>query len=311
MRHRFAQSAWTVLAFNLLVILWGALVRASHSGEGCADRWPLCNGTLIPHAAEIATLIEFTHRVSTGIAFLSVVAMAIWAFHSFRSEPVFRSAVASLGFLIAEALLGAGLVLFRYTGTNATAGRAIYLAAHLANTLALLAALTLTAWWASGHRRIQWMNPQARALGWVIVAAILTAITGSITALSDTLFPHASLNAGLAADFSFASPILLRLRVLHPFIASAAGMFIAITAARFRGQSRFADAVITLVMLQIAAGGLNLVLLAPVWMQIVHLLIADLLWIALILLSASLLEQSLASGPSAELETFEIAEGKL
>lgn len=111
--------------------------------------------------------------------------MAIWAFHSFRSEPVFRSAVASLGFLIAEALLGAGLALFRYTGTNATAGRAIYLAAHLANTLALL---NLTAWWASGHRRIQWSQPQARLRGCAITAAVLIAVTGALTALSDTPF---------------------------------------------------------------------------------------------------------------------------
>jgi len=300
-RRRFAQFAWTVLGFNVLVILWGALVRASHSGEGCGDHWPLCNGAAIPHAAQIATLIEFTHRATTGIAFFSVLTMAIWAFRSFRSQPVCKSAIASLVLIVTEALLGAGLVLFRYTGTNASAGRAIYLSAHLTNTLAMLAAMTLTAWWASGHRRIDWSKPQARLLGWAIAAAVLIAVTGAVTALSDTLFPDTSLRAGMAADFSSASPMLLRLRVLHPAIAIAAGIFIAIAAARFWRESRFANLVIALVILQTAAGGLNLVLLAPVWMQIVHLLFADLLWISLILFSASLLEQSPARDRSAEL----------
>jgi heme a synthase len=291
-RSRFAQFAWAVLGFNLLVILWGALVRASRSGEGCGDHWPLCNGTVIPHAAEIATLIEFTHRATTGIAFFSVVAMAIWAFRSYRSKPIFKSAIASLVLIVTEALLGAGLVLFRYTGTNASAGRAIYLSAHLINTLAMLAAMTLTAWWASGRRRIEWGKPEAPLLGWAIAAALLIAVTGAVTALSDTLFPDTSLSAGIAADLSAASPMLVRLRVLHPAIAAAAGIFIAIVAGRFRRESRFAQAVISLVVIQMAAGALNLLLLAPVWMQIVHLLLADLLWIALILFSASLLEQS-------------------
>ena len=288
----FAQFAWTVLGFNLLVILWGALVRASHSGQGCGDHWPLCNGTVFPHAAEIATLIEFTHRATTGIAFFSVVAMAIWSFRSFRFEPVYKFAIASLVLIVTEALLGAGLVLFGYTGTNASAGRAIYLSAHLINTLGMLAAMTLAAWGASGHRRIEWGKPQAHLLGWAIFAAVLIAVTGAITALSDTLFPDTSLSAGIAADFSSASPMLLRLRALHPAIAAAAGTFIAVAAARFRRESRFANAVIALVILQTAAGALNLVLLAPIWMQLVHLLLADLLWIALILFSASLLERS-------------------
>ena len=43
---------------------------------------------------------------------------------------------------------------------------------------------------------------------------------------------------------------------------------------------------IFLFILQLGAGVINLVLLAPVWMQVVHLLLADLVWITLVLLAA-------------------------
>ena len=300
MRRRFAQFAWAVLGFNLLVILWGALVRASKSGEGCGDHWPLCNGTVIPHAAEIATIIEFTHRATTGIAFVAVVAMAIWAWRAFRGERVAKAALASLILIVTEALLGAGLVLFKYTGTDASAGRAIYLSAHLINTQLMLGAMTLTAWWASGHRAIDRSGTNARLLAAAIVAALVVSVTGAITALSDTLFPVRSLQEGFAADFSSASPWLVRLRMWHPMIAIAAAFYITPVAARTKRTPRLALAVIGLVLLQITAGMANLYLLAPVWMQIVHLCIADLLWIALVLLTAAALEQSPARKPAPE-----------
>jgi cytochrome c oxidase assembly protein subunit 15 len=292
MRPRFAQFAWTVLGFNLLVILWGALVRASKSGEGCGDHWPLCNGVVIPHAAQIATLIEFTHRATTAIALISVVAMAAWAFRAYRAEPVWRAAAASLILILTEALLGAGLVLFKYVGTDASAGRAIYLSAHLINTLLMLAAIALTAWWASGHRAINWSGTNARLLIGAILAALLIAVTGSITALSDTLFPVTSLRAGLDADFSSTAPALLKLRIWHPVIAAAASTYLVLLAVKIGRARPLALTVIALVVIQLFAGMLNLYLLAPIWMQLVHLLLADLLWIALVLFTASVLEKS-------------------
>jgi heme A synthase len=290
--RRFAQFAWAVLGFNLLVILWGALVRASRSGEGCGDHWPLCNGTVIPHAEQIATVIEFTHRVTTGIAFLSVVAMAIWAFRVYRKEPVWPAAAASLILIITEALLGAGLVLFKFVGTDASAGRVVYLSAHLINTLVMLAAMALTAWWASGHRSIEWPGTMGKALGTAILGAVAIAVTGAITALSDTLFPVNSLLAGIQADFAGASPVLVKLRILHPVIALAAAAYIAITMSRIDRAPALRRATIALIGIEIAAGMLNLVLLAPIWMQLVHLLLADLLWIALVLFTAAVLEKA-------------------
>jgi heme A synthase len=289
--RRFAQFAWAVLGFNLLVILWGALVRASRSGEGCGDHWPLCNGTVIPHAQQIATLIEFTHRVTTGIAFLSVLAMAIWAFRVYRKEPVWPAAAASLILIITEALLGAGLVLFKFVGTDVSAGRVIYLSAHLINTLLMLAAMALTAWWASGHRAIVWTGTLGTALGGAILGTAAIAVTGAITALSDTLFPVNSLLAGIQADFAPTSPVFVKLRILHPLIAVATGAYIAIAMSRVDRAPLLRRATIAMVGIEIAAGAVNLVLLAPIWMQLVHLLLADMLWIALVLFTAAVLEK--------------------
>jgi heme A synthase len=299
--RRFAQFAWAVLGFNLLVILWGALVRASRSGEGCGDHWPLCNGTVIPHARQIATLIEFTHRVTTGIAFLSVVAMAVWAFRAYRKEPVWPAAATSLILIITEALLGAGLVLFRFVGTDVSAGRVVYLSAHLINTLLMLAAMALTAWWASGHRGIAWPAAMGRPLGGAILATVAIAVTGAITALSDTLFPVNSLLAGIHSDFAAASPVLVKLRILHPLIAVAAGAYIGIAMSRVDRAPLLRRATIALVGIEIAAGMLNLVLLAPIWMQLVHLLLADMLWIVLVLFTAAVLEKSPARSAQPEL----------
>jgi cytochrome c oxidase assembly protein subunit 15/protoheme IX farnesyltransferase len=295
--RRFPQFAWSVLGFNLLVILWGALVRASRSGEGCGDHWPLCNGTVIPHAAQIATVIEFTHRATTGLAFLSVVVMAVWAYRAYRHNLVWPAAAAALGLIITEALLGAGLVLFKYTGTDMSVGRVVYLSAHLVNTLLMLAVMALTAWWASGHNSPSWSASSGRVLVASIVGAVAIGVTGTITALSDTLFPVHSLRDGLHADFAVASPLILKLRIFHPVVAIAAGALIIIMAWRMDETSPLRSIVIWLVSIELLAGLLNLALLTPIWMQLLHLLLGNLLWIALVLLTAAALERRQVAAP--------------
>jgi len=295
--RRFAQFAWTVLGFNILVILWGALVRATKSGEGCGNHWPLCNSTVVPHGAQIATLIEFTHRITTGIAFLSVVVMAVWAYRRHRQEPVWKAAAASLALIITEALLGAGLVLFKFVGTDVSVGRVVYLSAHLINTLLMLAAMALTAWWASGHRSVQSFRLHGGAVGPALVSALAIAITGVIAALSDTLYPVNSFLAGLRADFSATSPLLVKLRIWHPIIAIVAGAYIVFAILRIDRAPLLRRFAIILVGMELAAGMLNLSLLTPVWMQLIHLLIADLLWIVVVLLGAAVLEEPRFSEP--------------
>lgn len=295
LRLRFATFAWANVAYNLLVILWGAFVRATGSGAGCGDHWPLCDGQVIPRAPSTEMLIEFTHRLTSGVALLGAVALLVWAFRAYeRGRPVRRGALAVMVFMLLEALLGAGLVLFELVAHNASASRAVAMALHLVNTFLLLGALTLTAWWASGgapislrgHGRLPWL------LGAGLVGTALVGSSGAVTALGDTLLQHGVLPGGLNQPLGAASHPLVQMRVIHPIIGTLVGIYTlflaqAVTARRPELLARgFAWGLVGLFFLQILIGGLNVTLKAPVWMQLVHLLMADATWICLVLLSA-------------------------
>jgi cytochrome c oxidase assembly protein subunit 15 len=301
-RARFKAFAWVVLLYNLPVILWGAFVRVSFSGDGCGANWPSCNGQFIPQGMAVPTAIEYTHRMMTTIDTVLVVAMLFWAFLAFpKKHAVRRYALLSLVFLLIEALLGAGLVLFRYVAKNQSAGRVWYLSAHLTNTMLLLAALTVTAWLARQQlSRIRIFSAPMPLLV-ALVITIFVSITGTITALGDTLFPASSLAAGMQQDLTATSSLLLRLRVIHPLLAVAAAAYLIWIAAAIlrRSESRAATGVIVVVVVQMMAGMLNLALLAPLPMQLTHLLIADLLWIAVVLLTLETIRaQNPAAGPT-------------
>jgi heme A synthase len=301
-RRRFAAYAWGVTALTLAVILWGAYVRASRSGDGCGAHWPLCNGEVLPGAAQAKTLVEFAHRATSGLAFLLVVALVVWAFRAFgRGHPARGAAAASGLFIVTESLIGAGLVLLRLVADNASVARAVYLSVHLVNTFLLVAALALTAWWATearaAHVRVRDML-RGRS-GAALAAALALGVSGAVAALGATLFPESARGAAAAVltDSSPSARLLFSLRQykLHPLLALTVCAYLAYFALRaYRAGAgvwvrRWAASVLALVVAQSGAGLLNAALLAPVWLQIVHLLLADLLWLALVLLSASCL----------------------
>jgi cytochrome c oxidase assembly protein subunit 15 len=304
----FARFAWSVLAYDVAVIAWGALVRATGSGAGCGQHWPTCNGQVLPRAAAAQTLVEFTHRVTSGVALLLVVVLVLWARRAFaRGHPARHAAALSLVFMITEALLGAGLVLFGWVARDASAGRGWALALHLANTFLLLAALALTA--AFGERRSAFSASSRGALpvlvGLGLAAMMLAGVSGGIAALGDTLFPATSFAEGLRQELEGGGRLLLRLRLFHPFAAVLAGVLLvagAHRAAQVRPEPRLrraAQAVGALVVVELAAGAMNVLLLAPVYLQILHLVLADLTWIAIVLVAA----WSLANAPEGELRS--------
>lgn len=299
--NRFAKFAWIVLAFNLMVVLWGAYVRATGSGAGCGSHWPLCNGVVIPRAPQLETIIEFTHRLTSGLALLLVVIMLVWAWRVYPATHIVRKGAAwSLFFIITEALVGAGLVLFEWVAHDASLGRIISMAVHLINTFLLLGALVLTAWWASGGEAINLKGHGIQP--WLFLIAFLLmlvlGVSGAITALGDTLFPSSSLAEGLRQDFSAEAHFLVRLRIWHPFIAILTGVYLLFLAgfiAMFRANPtirRLAAVLAGLFVLQGIAGLINLALLAPVWMQLVHLFLADMVWLTLVLFSAANFSES-------------------
>jgi cytochrome c oxidase assembly protein subunit 15 len=291
-----------VLVYFIAVILWGTLVRATGSGAGCGNHWPLCNGTVIQHSTSVNTLIEFTHRITSGLSFFAVVGLLAWTFAgTVRNHLARAAAVASVALTLIEALLGALLVKLGYTAQSQSPLRPAFLALHLANTLLLVAALTLTAHLLSRKRgflrgSIRLRAPFASVAG--ILVVMIVGVTGSLAALGDTLFPASSLGLALAQDFSPASGWLVRWRWVHPGIAFAASFFLiwllvrAARRANVKGVHWDNRGLSALVLLLLAAvytlGLLDMLLLAPVWVQVAHLLAADTLWAALVVLTARL-----------------------
>lgn len=314
---RFARYSWFTLACNVAVVLWGTIVRATGSGAGCGSHWPLCNGEVLPHAPRIETVIELSHRLTSGIALLLVAGLVVGAFRLRPKGHAARKAAAfSMAFMLGEAAVGAGLVLFELVADNQSMARALFMATHLVNTFFLLAALTLTAHFASGGAPFRVRGTLGGGLVLETVGLLLAGMSGAVAALGDTLFPSLSLAAALKQDLSPTAHLLIRLRVLHPLISVTAGTVALFLALRLLerglgpGTVRSARRVMLLVLLQIVAGAVNVLLLAPVWMQVVHLFLADLLWIAFVLLGAWALAGAQHAAPlqSSAAATLTVAE---
>jgi heme A synthase len=292
--NRFANFTWVVLGLNILVILWGAFVRATGSGAGCGAHWPTCDGQVLPRPESTEMWIEFTHRLTSGLALLAVVAMLVWAWRAWPAgHRVRQGAVASMVFMILEALVGAALVLFEWVAYDTSLARPFVVAIHLINTFLLLGAITLTGWWAAGGPALRWRG-QGR-LGWAVSGAtiglLILGASGGVTALGDTLV----LAAGIKPEDSVLVAQLVELRIYHPLIAFATGglLWLLWRAANFVNPSpqlqRTGWLLLAIFGVQLFLGVLNVALKAPVWLQLVHLLLADAIWIVFVLLVAQAL----------------------
>jgi cytochrome c oxidase assembly protein subunit 15 len=288
----------------VLVILWGAIVRTTGSGAGCGVHWPLCNGDFFPHHPRLATIIEFIHRSMSGILTTLVAVLVAWVFWKRPSgDRARRAAIWVVVLLITEALLGAALVLGGWVDKNASNARVAMQCIHFTNTMLLVAALTLTAWWI-GHSEPD-SDSNATDSDLALTTILLTLVvgaTGAVAALADTLFPSPSLRAGLAEDFAAYAPLLVRMRWVHPAASVLALICVALLCWRVRG--RIATVVATLLALQFVLGIGDVLLLAPQWMQILHLLGADLFWIALVVLASRVIWPQTGSRQLAPPETL-------
>jgi len=229
----------------------------------------------------------------TGGAAFVVLGLLVWTFRAtVKGQAARVMAVASMVLLLNEALLGALLVKLGYVTGNQSMGRVVVLSIHLSNTLLLLAALTLTARLLGTGQRWNELRLGGRNAVWAVIglaATLVVGVSGSLAALGDTLFPASSLRMAMEQDFAAASPWLLRLRGVHPVSAVIAAAFVLwlVAQAKRSGAARLATIVVGLLGFQFALGLADVLLLAPVWMQIVHLLGADLYWVALVTLAAA------------------------
>lgn len=294
-RRGFEAFAVFTLAYTMLVILWGAWVRITGSGAGCGQHWPTCHGEIIPTAAELETFIEFFHRVTSGVAVLVVIGLLIWARRAYaEGHPVRRGAWWTFIFILIECLIGAALVVFALVGDNDSATRAVLMAIHLVNTSLLTGFMLLTLWWARHPHPLGWSLDTRLGLHLAVAFAVIMLInaSGAVTALGDTLYPiRVEPGTGLIERLELSAfstrHILIQLRVWHPLIAVLGGLLLigqavwaSLQARRDPLVRRWAGVLAALVVVQLAAGLVNILLGAPGWMQILHLLLAKLLFFA-------------------------------
>ena len=290
---RFERYIWIVLGYTIVVILWGAFVRATGSGAGCGNHWPLCNGEVIPREPLLETIIEISHRLTSGLLLIMIVVLTFFSFRLYpKGHIVRRGGVLTLVFVIIEALFGAALVLLELVAHNASLTRAFSTSLHLVNTLVLVGAITLTGMWARGIAAPDFKG-RGRMLTWIIIGVMMTLLlgaSGGIAALGDTLFPVTTFAEGLAQDFDMTANVLLRLRVLHPVIAIATGIVMVVVSQVIAqmnpvaGTRKASRVLLAAYVGQLALGTINMVLLAPIPIQLLHLLLADVIWIAFVVL---------------------------
>ena len=298
-QKRFARYGWFLLVYMLAVIVWGVLLRATGSGDGCGAHWPLCDGVLIPQSGSpLKAYIESFHRISSELLGLLVIVQLAWAFRSFPRKHLVRlGAIATLFFTLTEGWLGAKLVTLKYVAYSQAPERIYWFAGHSVNTFCLVGALTLTAWWASDRRRLQLSNqgPFLALAVCALAATIALSVTGSISALGDTLYPASSHLEVMQQSLLPTASTVMKARPVHPYTAVVVAMFLALSAGllnhlRPSAQTRrWAMGVWLMLGVQMLLGLINVGLLAPIWMQLLHLLAAQLLWITLVLLCASAL----------------------
>ncbi len=284
---------------NLVVILLGATVRATGSGAGCGRSWPTCQGELLP-ALEGATAIEFSHRAASGVALLAVAWMVVVVFRSSTRGELVRWGAVAVGIsIVIEALIGMVIVMAEWVADDASLARAISVPIHLVSTFVLLAGLVFTRFWlvsdAAGHGIDK--KDRVPIVG-ISAGMLLVAGTGAVTALADTLFPK---EFDLATVVTAGEHFLTQLRVVHPIVAVLVGFAAAwVAARRMDGPAAMpARLVVGGVVIQVMLGGASVALLTPLWLSLLHLLVADLLWMAWVWLA---LELTVVGNESAPLD---------
>lgn len=296
MKERFARYATVVLIVNILVILWGGFVSASGAGDGCGEAWPLCAAAAERTATGVETFIELFHRATSGIALIMVVVMFVRSRRWFeQGDPIRLGTFWSLIFMLGEAAIGALIVLFGLVAENENMARAITQPLHLVNTYFLLTALLLTVYWSRGGRRIGFANRRWVSLfGIALGGVLLLSAFGTIASLASTIFPSLTFWEGVQKDFSADSHPLIRLRILHPLIATIMGGYllwlIHTLRQRIPSTTQLGTIILVIFALQYALGALNTVLLTPIVVQLLHLLLSDLLWLGLVWLGATVLD---------------------
>ena len=279
---KLVNLATAGLVTSILSILAGAIVRATGSGDGCGASWPTCNGKVLPSLNTTSEIIEFSHRSISGI--LLIITLLLFIKSKDQGTPSLHKKIINYltFFVLLEALIGAVIVIYEWVGLNSSLPRIIAVPLHLVNTFALLAFYTLI-FFLLRESENDLKNFFDQRLKIAFILFFLTGATGSITALADVLFPSASFIEGLSDDFDSTSEILTRLRIVHPIVSTVLSIFLFSESNRFKNIFGInASAIKILVITGVVLGTLNVVSNIILPLSILHLLLADLLWITYI-----------------------------
>ena len=276
---KLSSLATAGLTTSILSILAGAIVRATGSGDGCGASWPTCNGRVIPSLETSSEIIEFSHRSISGV--LLIITLLLFVKSKDPDTPLLHKKIINYltFFVLLEAAIGAVIVIYEWVGLNSSLPRIIAVPLHLVNTFALLGFYTLI-FYLLRESENKLSNFFDKRIKIAFVLFFLTGATGSITALADVLFPSASFVEGFIEDFDSTSEVLTRLRILHPFVSTILSIFLFSESNRFKKEFAIDTSTIkVLVIVGVILGVLNVVSNIILPLSILHLLLADLLWI--------------------------------
>ena len=281
------------LFLSIVSILAGAFVRATGSGDGCGATWPTCKGKIIPALTDTSELIEFSHRSVSG--FLLIVTLIIFSkTRKLHKVSLVKSVTNYLTFfVIFEAIIGAVIVLFEWVGLNSSLPRIIAVPIHLVNTFGLLGSYAIL------YKILEDDIQEIKSIfnkNFILISFLflLSGATGSITALADVLFPSASFIEGFLADFDKTSEVLTRLRILHPIISTILSIVLYLHSTRINKKYGVNVKLLkTFVIIAVSLGVLNVLSNIVLPLSILHLAIADFLWISYIYVSIDLAKNNL------------------
>lgn len=264
------------------MILWGAFVRASGSGDGCGAHWPSCHGDiLIDSSYGLKTFIEYFHRGTSGLYGIFVLILSLMTiFNKSFSKQAKFFALGVLAFTILESLIGAKLVLYELVGQNTSFARAVVMMIHLTNTLILVACNVGVILSLDPYKITPLPWNQVKRLSPLFILFFLTGASGALAALGDTLYPSESLLKGFSMDIDPNSPLIIKLRSFHPLFAFVLTLLVILRVSLDKNSGVW---LLGISILALVLGMINLILLAPIWMQILHLLVALVYWVAFLI----------------------------
>lgn len=268
---KLSRGLYLFWIYTLLVIAWGAWVRISHSGNGCGDHWPLCNGDFIPNLEIKKTLVEYSHRLMSG-AYGLIVLWIFYFFHRRKNTHLLskKMSLYLLAFMILEALLGALLVKQNLVTVNDSIFRLVAMSLHQLNSFLLTGTTYLLYKSVSQDLNIRFTK--------LNISFLILAVSGAVASLAGTLFPSTSILEGILKDFSEHSHLFVRLRILHPVFALLSISSIIYWLNTKANNSKADTHLAIKLFLAMAVGIITLITLSPIWLKIAHLMIAHFIW---------------------------------